>query len=166
MAEEATVTDINLEIRAEEDAVPFMDLLLQADPSPAMVMDYLADGTLFSATWDGVVVGVFVLMHLGDVKWELKNISVAPEWQGKGVGKALLRAAIEEARKEGAKLLDVGTGNSSIDQLAFYQKMGFRMRRIAKNYYTLNYPEPIFENGIQCRDMVVLTFDLDETDDY
>ncbi|SDD93192.1 GNAT family N-acetyltransferase [Kordiimonas lacus] len=157
--------NINLEIKAEEDAVPFMDLLLLADPSPAMIMDYLADGTLFSARWDGVVVGVFVLMHIDDVKWELKNIAVAPEWQKKGVGKALLQAAIEEARREGAKLLDVGTGNSSIDQLAFYQKMGFRMRRIAKNYYTLNYPEPIYENGIQCRDMVVLTLELTEGGD-
>lgn len=155
------MTEINLAITAEAEAAPFMDLLALADPSPAMIMDCLADGTLYSARWDGVVVGVFVLMHTGDARWELKNIAVAPEWQKKGVGKALIDAAIAEARGAGGRQLDVGTGNSSLDQLAFYQKVGFRMRRIVPNYYTLNYPEPIHENGILCRDMLVLTLELD-----
>lgn len=151
---------IDLEIRTEDAAAPYMDLLLLADPSPAMVLDYLAEGTLYSARWDDVVVGVFVLVPLDDTNWELKNIAVAEEWQRKGVGRALLCAAIEEVRKVGGKRLDVGTGNSSLNQLAFYQKSGFRMQRIAKNYFSLNYKEPIFENGIQCRDMVVLSLEL------
>ncbi len=154
------MAEINLNIVAETDAEAFMDLLLLADPSAALIIEYLTDGTLYSARWDGVVVGVFVLLPVDDARWELKNIAVAPEWQKKGVGKALLNAAIEEARRAGAKHLDVGTGNSSIDHLAFYQKAGFRMNRIVKNYFTLNYAEPIFENGIQCRDMVVLTLDM------
>jgi len=160
------MAEINLDIVAETDAEAFMGLLLLADPSVGLIMEYLADGTLFSARWDGVVVVVFVLLPLDDARWELKNIAVAPEWQKKGVGKALLYAAIAEARRAGVVQLDVGTGNSSLDQLAFYQKAGFRMHRIARNYFTLNYPEPIFENGIQCRDMVVLTFGLGETGDY
>lgn len=153
---------IQLEIRQETDAESFMDLLLLADPSEAMIADYLADGRLYSAVWDGVVVGVFVLVALDETVWELKNIAVAEEWQGKGVGKALLAAAIGEARTLGATRLDVGTGNSSLHQIAFYQKAGFRMARVVKNYFTLNYPDPIEEGGIPCRDMLLLSLMLTE----
>lgn len=153
---------IQLEIRQETDAESFMDLLLLADPSEAMIADYLADGRLYSAVWDGVVVGVFLLVALDETVWELKNIAVAEEWQGKGVGKALLAAAIGEARTLGAARLDVGTGNSSLHQIAFYQKAGFRMARVVKNYFTLNYPDPIEEGGIPCRDMLVLSLMLTE----
>jgi hypothetical protein len=34
------------------------------------------------------------------------------------------------------------------------------LQRIAKNYFTLNYDEPLYEHGIQCRDMVILSRDL------
>lgn len=147
---------IKLDIRELENADAVMDLLLLADPSEAIIREYLSDGLLFSARWDDTVVGVFVVINLGQGLWELKNIAVAEEWQGKGVGKALLDAACDVAQDRGAERLEVGTGNSSLDQLAFYQKAGFRMQRIAKNYFTLNYPEPIVENGIACRDMVML----------
>ncbi|KHF37127.1 putative N-acetyltransferase YvbK [Paenibacillus sp. P1XP2] len=50
----------------------------------------------------------------------------------------------------------VRTGNSSLNQLGLYQKCGFRMVRIERDYFVNNYPEPIFENGIPCRDQIVL----------
>ncbi|MEX0300468.1 MAG: GNAT family N-acetyltransferase [Kordiimonas sp.] len=151
---------VDLIITEVQSPEKFWDLLLLADPSKSLIQEYLADGRLFSAVWDDVIVGVFVLLPLEDELWELKNIAVSPEWQGKGVGKALLVEAIDAARTLGAKYLEVGTGNSSVDQLAFYQKAGFRLDRIAKNYFTLNYEEPIFENGIQCRDMVFFKLTL------
>ena len=156
----ANLSEIELDIEAEDDATHLWDLLLLADPSQKMIEEYLEEGRLYSAVWESVIVGVFVLYPLGEDSWELKNIAVSAEWQGKGVGKALLGASIAAARDLGAKHMEVGTGNSSIGQLAFYQKAGFRMARIAKNFFTLNYDEPIFENGIQCRDMVIFTLDL------
>lgn len=151
---------VELELRAESDPTKYWDLLLLADPSEVLVREYLADGKLYAASWDGVTVGIFVLLPIEDILWELKNIAVSPEWQGKGVGKVLLAEAISTARDLGAVCLEVGTGNSSISQFAYYQKAGFRLDRIAKNYFTLNYDEPIFENGIQCRDMVFLKMNL------
>jgi len=151
---------VELLINQSSDPEPYWDMLLLADPSKAAVQQYLEDGKLYVAEWEDTVVGVFVLLQLDGPLWELKNIAVAEEWQGKGVGKALIAAAISSAKELGAENLEVGTGNSSTGQLAFYQKAGFRMQRIAKNYFTLNYNEPIFENGIQCRDMVILSMAL------
>ena len=59
------------------------------------------------------------------------------------------------AKKMGATELLVGTGNSSLSQLGLYQKCGFRMSYIKAGFFA-SYPEPIYENGIQCLDMVVL----------
>lgn len=56
--------------------------------------------------------------------------------------------------------LVVGTGNSSFDQLALYQKCGFRMKGIIEDYFIEHYEEPIFENGIQCRDMIRLSLKI------
>ncbi|MBV1900806.1 MAG: GNAT family N-acetyltransferase [Kordiimonadaceae bacterium] len=151
---------IELTIAEGASPEPYLDLLLLADPYEATVREYVSDGRLYAAMWDNVVVGVFVLLLIEDTKWELKNIAVSPEWQGKGVGKKLLAEAIRVAKELGATLLEVGTGNSSIGPLAFYQKAGFRMDRIAKNFFTLNYDEPIFEDGIECRDMVFLKLEL------
>ncbi|MEX6343726.1 GNAT family N-acetyltransferase [Staphylococcus ureilyticus] len=58
------------------------------------------------------------------------------------------------AKKNGYKNIEVGTGNSSIGQIIFYQKMGFRMRNIDVGFYDRNYNEKIYENGILCRDMI------------
>lgn len=135
-------------------------MLLLADPSRTMIEEYLADGKLYAAAWEETVVGVFVIVPLGENDWELKNIAVSEEWQGKGVGKALIEGAIEAVKSEDGTYLEVGTGNSSIGQIAFYQKVGFRMQRVAKNFFTLNYPEPIIEDGIQCRDMIVFGMNL------
>ena len=76
------------------------------------------------------------------------------------MGKLLLAAAIERSRQQGAKHLVVGTGTAGIGQLAFYQKMGFRMESIDRDYFVRTYPEPIYENGIWCRDRVILTLDF------
>ena len=153
---------LELDIRQAADVDGCLDLLLLADPSETLVRDYVADGLLYQARWDDVLVGVFVLLKHDDALMELKNIAVADEWQGKGVGRALLTEARSVARRLGAKRLEVGTGNSSLRQLGFYQRAGFRMVRIAKDYFTLNYDEAIIEDGIPCRDMVMLSLDLTE----
>ncbi len=64
-------------------------------------------------------------------------------------------------RERGYHRIIVGTGNSSIDNLAFYQKLGFRFRSVVRDFFTLHYPEPIFEHGIQWCDMIILDLDLD-----
>ena len=88
------------------------------------------------------------------------NIAIKEEVQGRGWGKVLLNFAIEEAKKRKAKDLWIATGNSSIGQLALYQKMGFEMADIRWNHFIDNYPEAIWENGIQCKHMLILRMEF------
>ncbi len=139
---------------------PPYELLLMADPSIEMINKYLGKGECFVAEKGGQIIGVYVLLPIDSDKVELINIAVSENYQGRGIGKQLVLDAINTARKKGFKTIEVGTGNSSIGQLALYQKCGFRITGIDFDFFTKNYPEEIYENGIQCRDMIRLTQEL------
>lgn len=151
----------NVEIRklSSGEDLP-QQLLLMADPSVESINDYTERGEVYGAFIDDRVVGVYVLLRTRSFTMELVNVSVEESLQGKGIGKILVMDAIEAARKKGSKTLEVGTGNSSIGQMALYQKCGFRITGIDKDYFRRHYPDEIFENGIQCVDMMRLGMDL------
>lgn len=90
---------------------------------------------------------------------ELFNISVSPEMQGQGVGKDLLQFVIESVQQHGINRIELGTGTFGY-QLAFYQRLGFRVDSIIKNFFIDNYDEPIYELGIQHKDMLRLVLVL------
>ena len=96
------------------------------------------------------------MMRLDAHTAEVKNIAVSESEQGKGYGKALLKYADQVAKEWECETLLIGTGNSSIGQLALYQKVGFEMLRIEKDFFLRHYAEPIWENGIQCKHRVIL----------
>lgn len=129
-------------------------LLLSADPDEEQVRRYLPGATLLVATTGSAIVGVAVLT-CEQQEFELKNIAVAQSCQGKGIAKQLIAAIKREAKERGASRLLVGTGNSSLDQLALYQKCGFRMQAIESDFFA-SYEPPIYENGLRCLDKVVL----------
>lgn len=106
---------------------------------------------------NNVIIGVYVLLPKSLGKIELMNVAVEDNHQGKGFGKHLVLDAVKKAKKAGYNTIEVGTGNSGIDQLALYQKCGFRMVSIDKDFFTRNYSVDIFENGIQCVDLVRLS---------
>lgn len=141
----------------KQNEKPPMALLLTADPSEELVKDYLESGHCYMAEIDKQTVGVFVLLKISDDMIELINIAVDEKYQGRGIGKTLVKNAVQKAQDLGYKTIEVGTGNSSIDQLALYQKCDFRITGVDKDFFIRNYEVDIFENGILCRDMVRLS---------
>ncbi|MBL3648081.1 MULTISPECIES: GNAT family N-acetyltransferase [Bacillus] len=136
------------------------ELLLLADPSKEIVDEYLARGECYTAYISGKLAGVYVMITTRPQTVEIVNIAVKQSMQKQGIGKQLIRDAIEKAKHMGAKVIEIGTGNSSIHQLSLYQKCGFRLQAIDHDFFIRHYDEEIFENGIQCRDMVRLYLDL------
>ena len=55
--------------------------------------------------------------------------------------------------------LTVGTANSSLDAIRFYQKAGFRMSGVNRGSFDA-YPEPIWEDGLRARDMIMFELAL------
>jgi ribosomal protein S18 acetylase RimI-like enzyme len=55
----------------------------------------------------------------------LEELYVVPDRRGGGLGQALVEAAIETARAEGARYMDLGTAETDTAARALYEKMGF-----------------------------------------
>lgn len=73
---------------------------------------------------DGVPAGLFKVARDGQA-WELIQIQLARSAQGKGLGRVLIRALIDESREAGLQLkLSVLRGNPARQ---LYEQLGFRV---------------------------------------
>ena len=133
-----------------------LPLLLLADPSQAQIEGYLPEADAFAAYHEATAIGCVVLKAEGSDWGEIKNLAVAPAWQGRGLGAALLRFAEAEAARRGWRRLRICTGNSSRGPLHLYQKLGFQLIATDHDYFLRHYPEPIWEGECWCRDRLVL----------
>ncbi len=137
-----------------------MDLLLLADPSEELVRSYLQKGVCYTAQMNEEVVAVILIMETKDRTIEVMNLAVKEEYQNKGIGKKLLMYVVDEIKKGDTKTIEIGTGNPGVVQMLLYQKCGFRIVDIDFDFFRRTHPEPIFENGIECRDMIRMRIDL------
>ena len=58
----------------------------------------------------------------------LAELYVVPDQRGHGLGRALMEAAIELARREGADHMDLGTSEDDVAARALYESLGFSNR--------------------------------------
>jgi ribosomal protein S18 acetylase RimI-like enzyme len=58
----------------------------------------------------------------------LAELYVVPDRRGRGLGRALMEAAIELARLEGANHIDLGTSEDDFAARALYESLGFSNR--------------------------------------
>jgi ribosomal protein S18 acetylase RimI-like enzyme len=78
-------------------------------------------------------VGVAVLRLRGAI-WSpglecyLAELYVVPEQRRQGVGRALIEAALEQARARGAETIDIGVDEPDVPARRLYESMGFSNR--------------------------------------
>ena len=83
-------------------------------------------GAILLATVNGRSVGCCALLRISDHEFEVAKMAVAPEFQGRGIGRTLLSATIEEARSLGATRLYLETNHVLKPAIALYESLGFR----------------------------------------
>ncbi|MBL8019772.1 MAG: GNAT family N-acetyltransferase [Leptospirales bacterium] len=138
-----------------------LDLLLLADPEESVVRSYLSRSLCFTLNIENKIVGGYLLLPTRPGTMELVNIAVYEEYQRRGYARQLVSHSIAEAKTRGAKTIEVGTADSSFGPLALYRGAGFRLTGVDRDFFVRHYSEPVLDNGIQCRDMLRLTLDLD-----
>ena len=139
----------------KDERIPY-DLLLLADPTEQAINKYIFTSDIYVLEHDNNITGIYVLLATSTEEIEIKNIAVVTNCQGRGMGKLMLRDAALRAKGNGFRVIVVGTGDASIGQLRLYQEEGFQVSGVRKNFFVDNYPEPIYEEGKQLKDMVIL----------
>ena len=92
---------------------------------------------------------------------ELMNLAVDESYQRRGIARRLLRFISDEwAPANHLSCLKVCTGTSAPGPLMLYQQEGFDLKVLDRDYFVRNYPEPIWENGVQCRHRLILEKEL------
>jgi len=113
---------------------------------------------------DDEVVGHVQLTHstAAPEQVEIKNIAVVAAHRRRGLGRALIEAALKLAREERRRRACVATATADVASLRFYQRLGFRMRSIERDAFTATegYPPGLEVDGIPLRDRVWLDLDL------
>jgi ribosomal protein S18 acetylase RimI-like enzyme len=136
----------------------WMSLLLEADESEPVVRSYLDQGELFTIDEDEEPRGVVLAIGEGD-DMEIKNIAVERTSRGRGLGTAAVALIIDQARLRDFRRVIVGTADSSIATIGFYQRRGFRIYGVRRGFFDA-YPETIVEDGRIAHDMVMLEFEV------
>ena len=139
-------------------AVALLPILHDAEEDDRRILAALADPACqaYAMLVSGEPVGAAV------VRWsapEVLYLAVAAEHRGRGFGRGILTALQAELPAHGRRLR-VGTANCALDNIAFYQRCGFRMLAVERDHFAYIQP-PIIENGIVMRDMIVFSYDLE-----
>jgi GNAT superfamily N-acetyltransferase len=131
-----------------------------ADDSPAEIDRYIEAGEVLVARCSAAVAGHVQVIRCG-IQWEIKSIAVARPQQHRGIGTALIRSVLQRAGLEGCIRVVAGTATADIENLRFYQQLGFRMDRIERDAFNCDRGYmPLEVNGIPVRDRVWFSFDL------
>lgn len=143
-------------VQITEKKKQYLDLLLLADEQEEMIDRYLERGDMFVLQDEHKkAIAVAVVTVEGDNVVELKNLAVLKEEQGKGYGKRMIEYVCK-FYSEKYRMLFVGTGDVDVT-VGFYKHCGFTYSHRVKNFFIGNYDHPIYEDGVQLKDMVYLS---------
>jgi N-acetylglutamate synthase-like GNAT family acetyltransferase len=153
---------MQVEIREarKDELETLFPLLLLAEPSASALrwgLKNMSD-TVYRMDVDGELAGAATMRWRRD-PCEMLELAIKRERQGEGLGKRFVAWLVAEARRRGKPELIVGTSTTSASNLIFYQKCGFRADHVRRDYFWY-YDEPVYENGLVVRDMLVFRLDL------
>jgi ribosomal protein S18 acetylase RimI-like enzyme len=163
-------------VRVEEHLGPrgtLRPMFELAEDSAAALDGYMHAGRVLVALAGGRVVGHIQIILPADAahlpsgtshEAEIKNMATDPGHRGLGVGRMLMAAAIDLARRAGCRGVVVATAAADTGNLRFYQRLGFRLRSIERDAFTAadGYAPELEIDGVPLRDRVWLDLRLDE----
>lgn len=113
--------DLNLEWIEAFFTVEAADLAT-LDNAEAIVAN---GGEVLIARLDGEAVGCVALVQEHPGVFELSKMAVSPRFRGRGIGRVVLRAAIDQARELGAEQFFLASNARLASAVHLYESMGF-----------------------------------------
>jgi GNAT superfamily N-acetyltransferase len=87
---------------------------------------------IYVATLDGSIIGTFELLimdnlaHMGAPSGVLEDVVVHGDWRGRGVGKQMVRFAMDRCRERGCYKLALSSNLKRAAAHRFYDRLGFQ----------------------------------------
>lgn len=121
-----------------QDLAQIAEIEQQAYPFPwseSVLHDCHAAGHLGWVAWDrGVIAAYAVVLSVVD-EAHLLNICTAPEWQGQGVGRGMLRWVMSACAERGMARMLLEVRASNLPAIGLYRAEGFAEDGVRKGYY-------------------------------
>ncbi|MEW6446006.1 MAG: ribosomal protein S18-alanine N-acetyltransferase [Pseudomonadota bacterium] len=122
----------------EQDIPRLAEIERRAYPFPwsaTILGDCLAAGYLGWVAWSrGEIAAYAVAMTIMD-EAHLLNLCTAPEWQGQGVGRGMLRHVMDECAAHGMTRMLLEVRASNTPAMGLYRGEGFGEDGVRKGYY-------------------------------
>jgi ribosomal protein S18 acetylase RimI-like enzyme len=103
----------------------------------------VSEGFSLAAYEEGQIVGIALAspQEWNQSLW-IHEFHILEAYQGKGIGRALMDAAIEKAREANLRIVYCETQNTNVPAIRFYRKLGFHMEALNLSLYTNeDYPD-------------------------
>ena len=135
----------------------YLDLLLEADPSEAMIDRYLEDGEMYVLMIDGKAVSEAVVLQRDAETCELMNLATCEGQRGRGYASTLVRHLLKLYQPR-CKAMYVGTV-AALEP--FYNRFGFEYAYTREGFFKNPLYDPkLFTDEEDPRDMRVLSVKL------
>ncbi len=85
-------------------------------------------GELLIASHNGQAVGCAMMREMEPGIVEIQRVFVTDDARGLGVGKALTKALLDQAKEDGHKTARLDTGHGLVEAISLYENMGFQAR--------------------------------------
>lgn len=108
---------------SDEDMSPYLDAFAAIDADPAHLLLVAVDGRS--------VIGTMQLSFLpgmarrGSRRAQIEAVRVSPDHRDRGIGGAMLRWAVGEARRRDCALVQLPSDRARSDAHRFYERLGF-----------------------------------------
>jgi putative acetyltransferase len=123
---------INLEA-ISETFTPETHDLEQLDHPEAYILTN--GGAIFLAEYEGLIVGTVGIAHEGLGEYELVKLAVTRSWRKIGLGRRLCEAAIDHARRNGARRIWLEANSALTAAIHIYESLGFESVPLAPSLY-------------------------------
>jgi ribosomal protein S18 acetylase RimI-like enzyme len=111
---------------AQEDDLKISDQAIEDELATLPGEFAPPEGRLIMAVTSEQALGCAALRRIDEQVCELKRMFVLPQFRGQGIGKALARKLIEDARTMGYECMRLDTGNFWTAAIKLYESLGFQ----------------------------------------
>ena len=143
-AELRTMEKVSIRVATYRDLPEILELYRQLDPEGSPVfpladaenifetINKYPDYQVYVARRNGKTLGTFALLimdklaHMGARSGIVEDVVVAADWQGMGIGRQMMRFAMQKCHAAGCYKLVLSSNKKRPDAHRFYKKLGFR----------------------------------------